>query len=53
MEEGVHAGTMTSVSRSRFSRFTGREVDALYAFLQAARMPLEDESRLEAVLDDQ
>lgn len=46
MEKGVaigdrELGTMASVSRSRFSQFTDEEVDALYAFLQSASIPLE------------
>lgn len=46
MEEGVaiggrEPGTMASVARSRFSQFTSQEVDALYAFLQSASIPLE------------
>ncbi len=56
MKEGIAVGNreldlMARVSRGRFSRFTGEEVDALYAFLQAARLPLEDEEHLEAALD--
>lgn len=58
IEQGVaigdrELGTMASVSRSRFSRFTDQEVDALYAFLQDARLPLQDEGHLEAARDDQ
>lgn len=58
MEEGVaigdrELGTMASVSRSRFSRFTDEEVDALYAFLHATPVPLADAAQAEAVPDDQ
>lgn len=56
MEEGVAIGgreldLMGRVSRGRFSRFTEPEVDALYAFLQTAALPLEDETYAAAAMD--
>lgn len=56
MKEGLAVGDreldlMARVSRGRFSRFTEPEVDALYAFLLTAALPLEDDTRAAAVME--
>lgn len=50
--DGRELNVMGKVAVYRFSVMTDEELEALYAFLQTASLPLEDGSRAEAVLEE-